>query len=86
MQRRRLAGGHLVRSRRVWVLGRREIGFRSPTEPWLDTTRSHRKRNFDMFASRAAYERPRLQEGMKAGQATARARGRLGGRPPAMTP
>jgi DNA invertase Pin-like site-specific DNA recombinase len=38
-----------------------------------------------MFASLAEYERSRLSERMRAGLAAAKARGRLGGRPPAMT-
>lgn len=70
----------------VTVLGQRGIGFRSLAEPWLDTTSAHGKLIFDMFASLAEYERSRLSERTKAGLAAARARGRLGGRPPSMTP
>lgn len=70
----------------VTVLGRRGIGFRSLAEPWLDTTSAHGKLIFDMFASLAEYERSRLSERTRAGLAAAKARGRLGGRPPAMTP
>ncbi|MET4097578.1 DNA invertase Pin-like site-specific DNA recombinase [Arthrobacter sp. UYCu712] len=62
------------------------MAFRSLTEPWLNTTSSHGKLIFDMFASLAEYERNRLSERTKAGLVAARARGRLGGRPPAMTP
>lgn len=70
----------------VTVLARRGIGFRSLTEPWLDTTSAHGKLIFDMFASLAEYERSRLSERTKAGLAAAKARGRLGGRPRTMTP
>lgn len=38
-----------------------------------------------MFASLAEYERSRLSERTRAGLVAAKARGRLGGRPPAMT-
>lgn len=69
----------------VTVLGQRGIGFRSLAEPWLDTTSAHGKPIFDMFASLAEYERSRLSERTRAGLAAAKARGRLGGRPPAMT-
>ncbi|GGH97618.1 recombinase family protein [Arthrobacter liuii] len=67
-------------------MGHRGIGFRSLAEPWLDTTSAHGKLIFDMFASLAEYERSRLSERTRAGLAAAKARGRLGGRPPAMTP
>ena len=70
----------------VTVLGQRGIGFRSLAEPWLDTTSAHGKLIFDMFASLAEYERSRLSERTKAGLASAKARGRLGGRPRSMTP
>lgn len=69
----------------VTVLGRRGIGFRPLAEPWQDTTSAQGKLIFDMFASLAEYERSRLSERTKAGLAAAKARGRLGGRPPAMT-
>ena len=70
----------------VTVLGRRGIGFRSLAEPWLDTTSAHGKLIFDMFASLAEYDRSRFSYRTRAGRAAANARGRLGGRPPAMTP
>ncbi|WP_309820706.1 recombinase family protein [Pseudarthrobacter sulfonivorans] len=69
----------------VTVLGRRGIGFRSLAELWLDTTSARGKLTFDMFAFLAEYERSRLSERTNAGGAAAKARGRLGGRPPAMT-
>lgn len=69
----------------VKLLGERGIGFRSLSEPWLNTTSSHGKLIFDMFASLAEYERNRLSERTREGLAAARIRGRLGGRPPAMT-
>lgn len=70
----------------VTVLGRRGIAFRSLAEPWLDTTSAHGKLIFDMFASLAEYERSRLSERTRAGLTAAKARGRMGGRPPVMTP
>lgn len=59
----------------VTVLRQRGIGFRSLSEPWLDTTSAHGKLIFDMFASLAEYERSRLSERTKAGLAAAKARG-----------
>lgn len=82
----RLGRGAADLSDIVTALGRRGIDFRSLAEPWLDTTSAHGKLIFDMFASLAEYERSRLSERTKAGLAAAKARGRLGGRPPVMTP
>ena len=69
----------------VTVLGQRGIGFCSLAEPWPDTTSTHGKLIFDMFASLAEYERSRLSERTKAGLAAGRVRGLLGGRPRTMT-
>ena len=46
---------------------------------------AHGKLIFDVFASLAEYERSRLSDRTRPGLAAAKARGRLGGRPPAMT-
>lgn len=70
----------------VATLGERGIGFRSLTEPWLDTTTAHGQLIFNMFAALAEYERSRLSERTKAGLDAARSRGRNGGRPRSMTP
>lgn len=47
----------------------------------IDTTTSHGKLVFGMFAALAEFERELIIERTKAGLAAARARGRLGGRP-----
>jgi DNA invertase Pin-like site-specific DNA recombinase len=70
----------------VAMLGEMGVGFRSLAEPWLDTTTAHGQLIFNMFAALAEYERSRLSERTRAGLAAARARGRNGGRPRAMTP
>lgn len=70
----------------VGTLGEMRVGFRSLAEPWLDTTTAHGQLIFNMFAALAEYERSRLSERTRAGLVAARARGRKGGRPRAMTP
>lgn len=59
------------------------IGFKVLTGQGvqIDTTTSHGKLVFGMFASLAEFERELIIERTKAGLASARARGRLGGRP-----
>lgn len=47
----------------------------------IDTTTSHGRLIFNIFASLAEFERDLIQERTKAGLAAARARGRLGGKP-----
>jgi DNA invertase Pin-like site-specific DNA recombinase len=61
----------------------RGIGFRSITES-LDTTTAGGKLIFHIFASLAEFERSVIRERTKAGLDAARARGRTGGRPPAL--
>ena len=58
------------------------IGFRSLTEA-IDTTTPGGKLVFHMFGALAEFERSIIRERTSAGLASARARGRLGGRPPA---
>jgi len=58
------------------------IGFRSLTEA-IDTTTPGGKLVFHMFGALAEFERSIIRERTNAGLASARARGRLGGRPPA---
>lgn len=61
-----------------------EIGFRSLTEV-IDTTTAGGKLIFHIFGALAEFERSLIQERTKAGLKAARARGRKGGRPKAMS-
>lgn len=70
----------------IALLAERSVGFRVVAEPWLDTDGQHGPVILKLFESIANYERSRLSERTTVGLAAARARGRLGGRPPAMTP
>jgi DNA invertase Pin-like site-specific DNA recombinase len=62
------------------ALDQRGIGFRSLTEQ-IDTTTSGGKLIFHVFGALAEFERDIIRERTQAGLASARARGRLGGRP-----
>lgn len=66
-------------------LRKRNIGFKSLTEDLFDTTSSNGRLVFGMFALLAEHERDRIRERTMAGLASARARGRKGGRPKALT-
>jgi DNA invertase Pin-like site-specific DNA recombinase len=66
-------------------LRKRNIGFKSLTEDLFDTTSSNGRLVFGMFALLAEHERDRIRERTMAGLASARARGRKGGRPNALT-
>jgi DNA invertase Pin-like site-specific DNA recombinase len=61
------------------------IGFRSLTEG-IDTTTPAGRLTFHLFGALAEFERELIRERTSAGPAAARARGRSGGRPQAMTP
>jgi len=65
-------------------LADREIGLRSLTEA-IDTTTAGGKLVFHIFGSLAEFERSIIRERTKAGLDAARARGRKGGRPPALS-
>ncbi len=65
-------------------LKKRGIGFRSLTEA-IDTTTAGGTLVFHIFASLAQFERSIIRERTKAGLYAARARGRTGGRPPALS-
>lgn len=66
-------------------LNTRQIGFRSLTES-IDTTTSGGKLIFHIFGALAEFERAVIRERTNAGLASARARGKRGGRPPALKP
>ncbi len=73
---------HLVET--VKALADRDIGFRSLQDP-IDTTTPGGRLVFHVFATLAEFERDLIRERTNAGLAAARARGRVGGRPPALT-
>lgn len=62
----------------------RGADFRSLAED-IDTTTPAGRLVFHVFASIAQFERERISERTKEGLASARKRGRIGGRPPALT-
>jgi DNA invertase Pin-like site-specific DNA recombinase len=66
-------------------LDSRNIGFKSITEN-IDTTTSGGKLIFHIFGALAEFERNLIRERTTAGIEAARARGRKGGRPKALTP
>lgn len=77
---------HLVNT--VYDLTHRGIGFKVVTGQGaaLDTTTPSGKLVFGIFAALAEFERELIAERTRAGLASARARGRHGGRPYVMTP
>ncbi|MBV8941800.1 MAG: recombinase family protein [Solirubrobacterales bacterium] len=74
---------HLIEA--IEQLHQREIGFRSLTEV-IDTTTSGGMLQFHIFGALAQFEREIIRERTRAGLAAARDRGRIGGRPAALTP
>jgi DNA invertase Pin-like site-specific DNA recombinase len=71
---------HLVEL--IEELRNRGIGFRSVSDGLIDTTSPSGELIFHVFSALAQFERRLIQERTKAGLASARARGRCGGRPP----
>jgi len=69
----------------VHDLNQRGVGFRSLTES-IDTTSSGGRLVFHIFGALAEFEHSLIKERTIAGLAAARARGRKGGRKPALSP
>lgn len=68
----------------VEAIRERGAGFRSLAED-IDTTTPAGRLVFHIFASIAQFERERISERTREGLASARKRGRIGGRPPALS-
>lgn len=68
----------------VSQLNERGIGLQSINDP-IDTTNAQGKLIFNIFASLAEFERDLIAERTRAGLQSARARGRVGGRPKGLT-
>jgi DNA invertase Pin-like site-specific DNA recombinase len=68
----------------VTSLKEKQVAFRSLTEG-MDTTTASGELLFHVFGALAQYERALIQERVVAGLAAARRRGRIGGRPLAIT-
>ena len=73
---------HLIET--VSALERRGVGFRSLTEA-VDTTTPGGRLIFHIFGALGQFERDLIQERTRAGLTAAAARGRTGGRKPAVT-
>ena len=69
----------------VETIRERGAGFRSLAED-IDTTTPAGRLVFHVFASIAQFERERISERTREGLTSARKRGRIGGRPPALSP
>ena len=74
---------HLIKT--ITELNNRKIGFKSIQEN-IDTTTSGGKLVFHIVGALAEFERDIIRERTQAGLTAARARGRKGGRPKALTP
>ena len=65
----------------IETLKSKSIGFRSLCDGAINTTTASGELIFNIFSSMAQFERRLIQERTQAGLASARARGRTGGRP-----
>jgi DNA invertase Pin-like site-specific DNA recombinase len=74
---------HLIDT--ITALDERGVGFKSLTEN-IDTTTSGGKLVFHIFGALAEFEREIIRERTQAGLASARSRGKVGGRPKSLTP
>jgi DNA invertase Pin-like site-specific DNA recombinase len=61
-----------------------KVGFRSYSEPFIDTNSPHGKLMFDLMATFAEFERSLIAERVRAGMARAKKQGVHLGRPPAV--
>lgn len=68
----------------ISTLKEKQVAFRSLTEG-MDTTTPSGELLFHVFGALAQYERALIKERVLAGLTAARKRGRIGGRPPAIT-
>jgi DNA invertase Pin-like site-specific DNA recombinase len=75
---------HLVHLVNQFVL--QDVGLKSLHDHNIDTTTSQGRLSFNIFASLSQFERDLIQERTKAGLDTARARGRIGGKPKGLSP
>jgi DNA invertase Pin-like site-specific DNA recombinase len=73
---------HLINT--ITELNARGVGFKSLTEN-IDTTTSGGKLVFHIFGALAEFEREIIRERTQAGLASARSRGKVGGRPKALS-
>ena len=73
---------HLIDT--ITALDERGVGFKSLTEN-IDTTTSGGKLVFHIFGALAEFEREIIRERTQAGLQSARSRGKIGGRPKALT-
>ncbi len=78
--------GRSIKNLIVWMswLEKEGIGLQSLQEA-IDTTSAGGRLTFHLFAALAEFERQLIRERTRAGLGAARARGRLGGRPVALT-
>jgi DNA invertase Pin-like site-specific DNA recombinase len=65
----------------VDIIKQKEANLKSLKEPWADTTTPQGKLMFTIFAGISQFDRDLTSERTKEGLASARARGRKGGRP-----
>jgi DNA invertase Pin-like site-specific DNA recombinase len=70
----------------IELLDQRKIGFRCLTQSGIDTTTPSGRLVFTVFSAIAEFERDNLRERTRAGLDAARSRGKIGGRPPALSP
>src|SRR5665811_1347821 len=73
-----------IRDRMVALLDSKNVGLKSLKET-IDTTSSSGKLFFHIFGALAEFEQNLIRERTQAGLQAARARGRLGGRPKALS-